>query len=522
MANTEKFWFITLLHDFPHINFSFEKTNATFDPSSSSYRESIVFLSALPVIFILLIIILSACCLCALCVKKQPQKAVKTTCLRIFAAIFIIFTIGSAAVGFFANQHTNSGVNSFVNSVNDANQSLEDTYSTLNILNQTAVRIQSKGVNGILNVIRSRIQNTTAVNLLENLMEKIEQDSDSTRKILKEIKDKVPRTDLTNVSTRTKEIEFYRWCGTIVLLCFVLFLMILAIVGCYKKSRCFLLMATCIGYLVLLLVWIASGVYLGTAVAGGDLCDSPDGFIESLGSNSAQKTVIKAYLDCEVGKGLPSNFSANVKDANKAVYEANTTLNHVINKTLPFNIQNELKQPVLYIRGELDYALGNITTLSELLDCKSFHNDYTDVKTSVCETTLIGIVLLLLVVPFMGLCMVFIQCLLPRIWHLSAKRRGYRPVDDTDPFSPRPPPYNGYGSMHAGRTSNADYYGEPRHSINDSHSVDVLTHELPRNESPPPAVSMSYFPLSSQFVSLFQHSYRSWQLGDPPYERPPF
>lgn len=28
-------------------------------------------------------------------------------------------------------------------------------------------------------------------------------------------------------------------------------------------------------------------------------------------------------------------------------------------------------------------------------------------------------------------------------------RRGYRPVDDSDPFCHRPPPYNGYGTMEA-------------------------------------------------------------------------
>ena len=34
-----KEFFVDTLHDFPHVNFSFQITNSTFDPNSISYRE---------------------------------------------------------------------------------------------------------------------------------------------------------------------------------------------------------------------------------------------------------------------------------------------------------------------------------------------------------------------------------------------------------------------------------------------------------------------------------------------------
>ena len=32
-------WVATFLHEFPHVNFSFQLTNSTFDPDNPSYRE---------------------------------------------------------------------------------------------------------------------------------------------------------------------------------------------------------------------------------------------------------------------------------------------------------------------------------------------------------------------------------------------------------------------------------------------------------------------------------------------------
>lgn len=56
-------------------------------------QQSLILWGAAPVAFILVILFLASCCLCVQCAKKKPQKAQRTTCIRILVAIFIIFSM---------------------------------------------------------------------------------------------------------------------------------------------------------------------------------------------------------------------------------------------------------------------------------------------------------------------------------------------------------------------------------------------------------------------------------------------
>ena len=40
------------------------------------------------------------------------------------------------------------------------------------------------------------------------------------------------------------------------------------------------------------------------------------------------------------------------------------------------------------MRQQLDYAFGNVTSLGELLDCRTLHGDYTKAVEGVCQTAL--------------------------------------------------------------------------------------------------------------------------------------
>lgn len=174
MNSYRDIWYVKILHEFPHLDFSFQETNSTFEPENRSYQEvktatvnyhlfksiisiysdsyskhitfslkchisfynriidnanslfmvniqeqwcmclshvrrlifcnelydclfltqqSLILWGAAPVAFILVILFLASCCLCVQCVKKKPQKAQRTTCIRILVAIFIIFSM---------------------------------------------------------------------------------------------------------------------------------------------------------------------------------------------------------------------------------------------------------------------------------------------------------------------------------------------------------------------------------------------------------------------------------------------
>ncbi|XP_069123015.1 protein tweety homolog 1-like isoform X4 [Argopecten irradians] len=123
-------------------------------------------------------------------------------------------------------------------------------------------------------------------------------------------------------------------------------------------------------------------------------------------------------------------------------------------------------EPMRRVAEELEYCSGNITVLAEDLNCREIHRNYIKAVQGICNTSMLGLVLILLCLPVSGLMFILTMCLLPRLWRLIGKKRGYRPVDDADPFCPRPPPYNG---------------------LNPGPESEVLPMHGPLAETPPPA-----------------------------------
>ncbi|XP_061196179.1 protein tweety homolog 2-like isoform X1 [Saccostrea echinata] len=493
MNSYKDVWYVRILHDFPHLNFSFRETNSTFDPENTSYQESLVLWAAAPVAFILVILFLASCCLCIQCVKKKPQKPPRTTCLRVVVAIFIIFSVGAISVGFFGNEQTSKGAKQFLEALDDTNQTLEDVSITLDTLADVVDKVDGPaGVEALKDILGR--SGDVANKTLSPILNKIEEHAKQTRNDIDNVKSHMPSLLLQKFSKEAVDVEFIRWTVTIVLLCFALFILLTTSLGCYKKSRCLLMTSVTLGFFGLLLVWAGSGTYLGLSVGMSDLCYDPDSFVESLGKDQAQKDVIKEYSQCQSSKGVPSIFRKEIQNAVQEVTEANSTLNKFINESSKFIPVGEISKPVLHLRTQFDYAVGNVTSLGELLGCRTLHKDYKSAVEGVCETALVGVALLLLMLPFAGICMIIVQCLLPRVWYLAGKRRGYRPVDDSDPFCHRPPPYNGYGTMEGGGGARGsctlEYYRDLRRSADELRSEE----RVPMNDSPPPAYHPGRFP----------------------------
>lgn len=39
MNSYRDIWYVKILHEFPHLDFSFQETNSTFEPENRSYQE---------------------------------------------------------------------------------------------------------------------------------------------------------------------------------------------------------------------------------------------------------------------------------------------------------------------------------------------------------------------------------------------------------------------------------------------------------------------------------------------------
>ncbi|OWF39384.1 protein tweety homolog 1-like isoform X2 [Mizuhopecten yessoensis] len=477
-------WFVDILHQFPHVNFSFKTTNSTFNPDSINYREAIVFLCSLPVIWCVIFLLATSSCLCLQCIRKPPQKTDKSTCLRVSLFIVIFLSIAILTPGFYGNEQTSKGVSRFIESVQDTNQTITEAVATLGSLKYLADSISTRSVVALQNVIH-QYTNETVRAPLEILINDITSAAQKARADVTSIRAATPNITLDYIVQDATTYEFYRWIGTVIALCFTLVVLLLILIAVWRKSKCIVMFSIFIGFLTLLVIWGSAGIYLGGAVAGADLCYNPDLFVENVTSQKVERAIVKAYIECPLGSTDPKMFSDNIELAREAVTQANNTLYQIKTVVKPFNIP-QLMEPMRRVAEELEYCSGNITVLAEDLDCREIHKNYVKAVQGICNTSMLGVVFILLCLPLSGLMFILTQCLLPRFWRIIGKKRGYRPVDDADPFCPRPPPYNGYGSIHPDiRSSNS--YPNDHSYLNNGPESEILPMQGPLAETPPPA-----------------------------------
>ncbi|KAH3861581.1 protein tweety homolog 1-A-like isoform X2 [Dreissena polymorpha] len=481
------------LHDFPHIDFKFESVNSSFDLQRNDYKESIIFLAAIPVAFCVLVFLLTFACLCFhCCCKDRPTKRHKTTCTRCVLGLFIILAIGSIAVGFFGNEEGNKGVQSTIDAIQNTNDTLSGSLDTLKALDGIADNITSIWVDALKQVINDHLKtNVTVQNEVLKLVEDIRSHSSQVRGDLQDIQNKVNKINLDPILEKTGQAENYRWIGTISMLCWEMLVLVVYIIASLKKSKYCIIWGLAPGVMSLLLAWASTGVYLGGSVAVSDFCMNPDAFIISQLEQKVSPAVIQSYVQCK-NQTDPQTFSQALRDALMYVQKANETLDDILSKTAKYNISKYLEAPVRALREGLREANANVISLSNTVYCGQIHTNYVKALHGICNRALVGMSLVLLVLPILGLSLMFVQCLAPRIWLLLSRQKEIKEVDVRDPFLPRPPNYNGYGTITEERTP----LQSPPDFRNDG---DIMTRSARSvsDDSPPPAfdeIDLPYYP----------------------------
>ncbi|CAG2243675.1 TTYH [Mytilus edulis] len=483
MDSFEREWITNFLHSFPHVTFSFKLNNSTFNPDDADYRESIIFLAILPVVLFVLFLIISLCCTCYQCKKERPQKRVKSCCPAGIIGIIIFVAIAAAAIGLYANEKTDNGVNDFNDAVKDVNKTLTEALKTINKMHGIAANLADRSIPDLEKVLLGMISNLTVKTQIGEFTKDMLDQSTKAKTDIKNLLDSTPDVNLDFISDNTTNGEFIRWTSTVVVLSVILFVLVVSLCGCCKRSRCLLATSISFGFLILFLSWIMNGVYLGGSVTNADLCVDPESFIENVVNERIEKDIIKTYIKCK-DDGAAGQYSHDISEALSAVTLANDTLSKIYNVSISLSIINKVKGPIIAVRTQLNYGFGNLTALSNVFQCQRTHDNYLAIKEAVCHTVIFNMSLILAAFLLLSLLLSLTQCILPKMWHLSGKRRGsgYRPVDDTDPFVPRPPPYQDYGAVYG--------IGSP---LGPSNSDAINMTGGPPLDSPPPAYSVRGF-----------------------------
>ncbi|XP_025090021.1 LOW QUALITY PROTEIN: protein tweety homolog 2-like [Pomacea canaliculata] len=503
----ESVWLSDFFHRFPHVDFSFRLTNATFQPESTSYRESLEFWCAVPVVWCVLLWLAFLIFFCLRCCCKVERKQKKALCSRLCIGLFLLLGCGALGAGLYGNEEAHAGVQDFVDAVVATNRTVENAFEVVSALDNVANDLQGRDAKALQNAVIS-ISNVTVREMISDYISQIKTNVAKVSKDITSVKKQGLHVNTEAVVNVTDEVEKYRWISTVTVYSAYFALFALVFTGLLKKSKRILIASSALSILCMAFMWILTSAYLAASVGMGDLCADPDTFVISQVKKQVEIDILEAYITCS-DKSKP--FQEDILDSQTLITQAIVTLNTTVNLTAPFHIDDKIAVPVSMIRQDLRLGPWYLSSLlTSVGTCDTINNMYVQAVNSICYTTVIGAGFLVLFSAVVGLCSTFIvifaACTWPYLGRSRERSRGYTPVDDTDPFLPGPPPYiNNYGSIGTpssailnanGSSSNIQAQGYRDVSNEDRR----LMNGRPVAESPPPSYHPGHY--MEQYFSL--------------------
>ncbi|XP_051572579.1 protein tweety homolog 2-like [Myxocyprinus asiaticus] len=424
-------WWTYWLHNFPHLNFTFQAVDNTFKPQDASYQQSLIFLvcvSAVGLGLSLLVLCAYLTCLCY-CRREEDEEVKRPdTCCVTWAAVITSLVICSAVgVGFYGNSETNDGVYQLTYSIYNANHTLGGIGSLVgNSLGNMRVGLKEH-LERLDEIFSPRGDYTQTLRFMQQMADNIIQQLTAmpdTSKV---------QGDLAVIADQTAFIEYYRWLTYLLLLILDLVICLVACLGLAKQSRWLLAVIMVFGVLTLIMSWASLGAGTATAVGTSDFCVSPDKFIANQTKDSLSSDIVHYYLYCS--QSLPNPFQQSLTIFQRSL----TTMQIQVQGLLQFSLAvfPTAEKDLLGIQRILNSSEFNLHQLTALLDCRSLHKDYLEALLGVCFDGVEGLLYLCLFSLLAACAFCSMLCAIPRAWTLIDSRdRDYDDIDEEDPFNP--------------------------------------------------------------------------------------
>lgn len=485
-------WISHFFHDFPHFDFKFRTVNSTFNPEDDSYRQALLTWALVPVaVCILLWLIFMFYFIVRACQKLDKSNGRPSSCPSITTGMLIFLGVGLIGLCLYENENGHQSVSGVKSPAVEASTILRSARLRIIALGSMQTDVSGSIYLEIKEALNS-IPDSQLRNKSYDLLDNIQKGANASKDYLKIIKsfDVVNKT--SDFIELTSEIEYYRWVITIVMNCWYICIFLLTLVGLLMRARITLIVSCVVAVISSILIWTATGAYLGASLGLGDLCVDPDTYFISLAEDPSDRNLTTAYIKC---KDTSEPYQMVILDIQTVVTQIGTDLQNLLNLTSQYHT-DKLNKPALQLKTDLEYCMGNLSTLlTDVGMCTNIHHQYiTGVKLT-CHDILSASSFLALTFCLLGIISTLIIFTISCVWReytKKSRRADYVPVDVTDPFLPHPPPYESdYGAM--GNLSPRPWSerGTLQHTGSASNYDDqilMLTHQHPLpDDSPPPA-----------------------------------
>ncbi|KAF7273756.1 tweety isoform X2 [Rhynchophorus ferrugineus] len=426
-------WF----HRLPHVNASFKNVDSTFDPKSPVYIESLGILASIPAawliftLFVLLLYLLTRCC------DRKPRHAKSISALKITLAVTSVLCCAAVGLGLYGNDDLHNGV------VQTLNQAGQINGLVAKIRNQTEaierqLRIQAVAdFNAIRTVFYDHVvSNMTVFKMAELHLKMLVSNNTLAANAAAEIRNPLLALDLIPIIEEVEKFETVRWPFTMTVLSILLILCVILLVGVARHNRCALIAFSVCGLLAVIASFIMASIYLASTVALGDLCMTPEKFIENQASTELSKDILRHYLNCERARANP--FTQRLREAKTTLENMRTELTLI--KPIAFQLfpKKGLEQKFNSLKTEINAADTIGTQLTALVDCRALYTHYLRGARALCNVGLLGLTLMLASAILAGILLTILVWVDSHTWIYIRKKKDYQQVNETDPFLPPP------------------------------------------------------------------------------------
>lgn len=451
-------WLVGLLHSMPHLDFSLELVNSTFNIDNVKYKESLIFWASLPVLMLLLMLMsllayLVFRCICKLRYEEEQEEGEAhtephegslqgiqncLTCLRWTSTSLAIIACGTSAVGFYGNRLTHKGLSELTDSLNYVVYSSYMAKNQLILLKTSLGRI-SKGIHGMRNVFENSMKsshyslddNQSTFNYhLTELNKALEHNKDVLRDIqavvdLESTSNLIAKENMHRTLISTKQYEFYRWLVMIVVFSWLIILFLLLLIGIAKNSKCLLLLFCSFGILSLVASCLSASIHLAIAIGISDFCYYPESSVIDILTHYMDRKLAAYYIKCDPIH-IANPFRDHFLSAQTNLFDVQTYVYHILRVIKEDEIKKEhFVGPMGFVDQGLNEAAMCIVKLLALIDCNNLHNDYQNAVKGVCLATLPGIAISVMLCTLLAILLTTLVFLVIKLW------RVFRPLHDS-------------------------------------------------------------------------------------------
>lgn len=421
-------------HSLPHLNISLHLVNSTFRPKNELYLESLGILGSIPAAWLILTLFLLLVYLLTRCCDRKPRPRHSIVILKWTLAFFTVLCCGAIGVGLYGNDDVHNGMLEVLTAVRSIDDIIGNARNQTGAIDSTLDLKVQPLLTELGDVFDDPVANQTARGMLLAALQAMRGNTSNALGSLQDITRPLKSVSFAPTIPNVQLAEAVRWPVTMAVLSILLVFCVVLLVGVAKHSRCALITFSVFGLFAVIISWLLASIYLALSVALGDLCISPDAYIESESPRAVQTDIVEYYMSCEESRTNP--FNVVVLKANRAVDAVSYSLSVVARLSKQLYPPSQLHPRLDVLTTEVNLAKKMISGLAALLDCQPIHREYLHALHAVCDLGLFGLTFMLAASAGAGFFFTILVWLDSHTWIYIRKKRDYLQVDEQDPFLP--------------------------------------------------------------------------------------